>query len=245
MTDQTGQLKESQVTKQGTETPSLPILSCLSCDYTSTNKHYLRQHVDLAHSTDRPFKCPFCDYAGKRSHALKEHLVVHSDERPYQCTQCNATFRKKGHLTNHYRMHSEAKTIEECDLCAAKPFQDREKLYVHLSSAHRDVIGRQVFCCNRCSYATTTPDSLHFHEKAHDDFINIVLIKPKLTPSPNVILKCSDCGFETTQRTNFEKHVLEEHMSGGTGETATSKGAGNRVGKPLHISECKSFYRNR
>lgn len=71
------------------------VYRCAECGYSSHNKHYYKQHVDLVHNEDRPYKCPHCDYAGKRRHALLEHLVVHSNQRPFTCDHCNASFRKK------------------------------------------------------------------------------------------------------------------------------------------------------
>mgnify|MGYP001801714386 FL=1 len=209
-------LQEEVATTVMADAPSVnpPVMRCLHCDYSSSNKHYLRQHMDLVHTSERPFKCPFCDYAGKRSHSLKEHLIVHSDERPYQCTQCNAKFRKKGHLTNHYRMHSEAQTFVSCTICGLSEFVCRDDLYTHLRTTHKDKIDTEVFCCNRCSYATTVKGNLHVHEMAHPDYRNIVLMKPKLPPSANIILKCSECGFETNQRNILEQHVIDKHMEG-------------------------------
>lgn len=216
-------VQESQLTLQEDittiaviEPPSsaMTTLHCPHCHYSSSNKHYLRQHIDLVHTTERPFKCPFCDYAGKRSHSLKEHLIVHSDERPYQCTQCNAKFRKKGHLTNHYRMHSEAQSMVICTICSSSEFSCRDDLYTHLRTVHADKTDTEVFCCNRCSYATTVKGNLHVHEMAHPDYRNIVQMKPKLPPSANIILKCSECGFETNQRKVLEQHVVDKHLEG-------------------------------
>lgn len=218
MSQQSTPLPESQVTLPEsymvTKESGVSVMNCPSCDYSSPNKHYLRQHIDLVHTTERPFKCPFCDYAGKRSHSLKEHLIVHSDERPYKCNQCNAKFRKKGHLTNHYRMHSETgQSAVECSLCTPKTFASRDELYTHLRTFHKEQRDSSVFCCNRCSYATTVKYSLHVHEMAHPDYRHVVLMTPKLPPSANVILKCSECGFETSQRKQLESHVIEKHMA--------------------------------
>lgn len=78
---------------------------CIECGYSSHNKHYYKQHVDLVHNEDRPYKCPHCDYAGKRRHALLEHLVVHSNQRPFTCDHCNASFRKKVILSKYNNMN--------------------------------------------------------------------------------------------------------------------------------------------
>jgi len=215
MSQQAKQLQESQVTLSeeflvNSQNTGITVLHCPDCDYSSPNKHYLRQHIDLVHTNERPFKCPFCDYAGKRSHSLKEHLIVHSDERPFKCTQCNAKFRKKGHLTNHYRLHSE--TPVDCPLCKYISFESRNELYQHLRQDHQGQSEVSIFCCNRCNFATTTKGNLLVHEMAHTDYRHVLYMKPKLPLTTNIVLKCSECGFETTQRKELEKHVVEKHM---------------------------------
>ena len=88
-----------------TSVSSNPVVyRCVECDYSSHNKHYYKQHVDLVHNADRPYKCPHCDYAGKRRHALLEHMVVHSNQRPFSCEHCNASFRKKVFIF-FYKVH--------------------------------------------------------------------------------------------------------------------------------------------
>lgn len=207
------------------------VMKCPGCEYSSTNKHYLRQHIDLVHSTDRPFKCPFCDYAGKRSHSLKEHLIVHSDDRPYNCTYCNAKFRKKGHLTNHYRMHSESRAPTKCALCSEDSvvFDTQDGLSLHLRRDHADRRDTDVFWCNRCAYASTVKGNLHIHEMAHTEYRHVVLMKPKLPPSTNIILKCSECGFETSKRKDLENHVVDKHFDGDQSLLSQNDGRQSRV----------------
>lgn len=215
--EQASQLQESQVTfSDSVKKPvqSNQIIKCPSCDYTSTNKHYFKQHIDLVHTNERPFKCPFCNYAGKRSHALKEHLVVHSTERPFQCTQCNATFRKKGHLTNHSRMHTHSAEVGsefECTLCDFVARSSKEDLYRHQRHVHAGHKGNELFFCERCEYVTSIRANLEVHEAEHNDYRNVVLIQPKLPPDTQIILKCSDCGIETSGKEEFQEHVLKEH----------------------------------
>ena len=86
-----GAIGNASVVREGEEV----VYRCQECGYSSHNKHYYKQHVDLVHNEDRPYKCPHCDYAGKRRHALLEHMVVHSNNRPFTCGHCNASFRKK------------------------------------------------------------------------------------------------------------------------------------------------------
>ena len=212
---------------------------CSKCEYSSHNKHYLKQHVDLVHTAERPFKCPLCDYAGKRSHSLKEHLVVHSPYRPFMCPFCSASFRKKGHLTNHVKLHASEQAVA-CSIC--KHFiANRLELSKHLRQAH---VGGDIFLCHTCDYATTNDGDIVMHMHTHGNptvyrcsecnFIGVheAILKKHIQGShagegsftvstsnnaiksnPLIFLKCSECGFTTNERESMKEHMYQNHMS--------------------------------
>ena len=224
---------------------------CAKCDYSSHNKHYLKQHVELVHNAERPFKCPFCDYAGKRSHSLKEHLVVHSSYRPYECTLCNATFRKKGHLTNHVRMHSSKKTLN-CSLCK-QVFNEQTELHQHLREAHPS---SNIYACDLCEYATTVKTNIIMHMHVHGNpktFVcqtcNFVAVHTKIMTEhiqnihdgngayaikphssskdgPVILMKCSQCGFTTDNRAVLTSHMWE-HIDAESGPQENTESSPN------------------
>ncbi len=170
---------------------------CTKCDYSSHNKHYLKQHVYLVHSTERPFKCPLCDYAGKRSHSLKEHLVVHSPYRPYTCSFCNASFRKKAHLTNHAKLHASVATAK-CGLCGSV-LSNMHDLSCHLREAHSK---DNVHKCDHCDFATISIGELIAHIQHHG-------LRPKL-------YCCRSCKFIAMQETDVSKHIMMDHSGSGS-----------------------------
>ncbi len=251
--------KSPTASTSGNREANKEIYKCEKCDYSSHNKYYLKQHVELVHNAERPFKCPFCDYAGKRSHSLKEHLVVHSTNRPYECHLCNATFRKKGHLTNHIKMHSNAK-IFECNLCKDK-FGDRYLLYDHLRSAHQN---NDFYACDFCEYATTIKSNIVMHMHTHGNpksykcdlcpfiALHINIMKEHAISThgngatfheesvtrktkPVILLKCSECGFTTD-----EKSVLHDHMFTHIDSSSTSTGADPQSSSSHDKSQTKS-----
>ncbi|XP_064640707.1 zinc finger protein 184-like [Lineus longissimus] len=220
---------------------------CDECDYSSHNKHYLKQHVDLVHSTDRPFKCPFCDYAGKRSYALKEHLIVHSNDRPFECTHCNATFRKKGHLTNHIKMHASQWNFD-CSICHTS-LPTRDALYEHVGKHAKD--DGDVFACEQCLFATLDKSLICKHIESGTcsqgantlkcDNCNFTSAKEEelaahrathnMEPSnttQTVLLKCSECGFTSTEQDVLENHIINKHLNNMAPNTSKS------ISKSLH-----------
>ncbi|XP_064611153.1 zinc finger protein 507-like [Liolophura sinensis] len=217
------------------------LLKCEECEYSTTNKHYLKQHVDLVHSDVRPYKCPFCDYAGKRSHSLKEHLVVHSSDRPYECHLCNATFRKKGHLTNHIKMHSPPTTVQllggtgvfgnEIDgagnifICAQCEFASTSKtvLMKHLNSCSKKVGGDAGQSCE--STWVTVKESESSSSKLLPTGI------PSSSPNPPVVLmKCTECGFTSSDKDLLRKHMwIHIEQSSGSSSQKSSPVSDNLV----------------
>ena len=243
--------------------------SCDKCDYSSHNKHYLKQHIELVHRTDRPFKCPFCDYAGKRSHSLKEHLVVHSTNRPYECPICNATFRKKGHLTTHVKLHNTFKYFE-CNICQEK-YNDRTQLYGHLREAHDP---EQVYSCKVCDYATTIKSNIVMHMHTHGNpevyrcnicsfaalHINILwqhmethtgidpnasynIERRSIKPQPVILLKCSECGYTTDRKDALQKHMWQ-HLPEDAGQTVLKTGQKEGSERPNDVSSDKQTKEN-
>ncbi|XP_059168860.1 uncharacterized protein LOC131950662 [Physella acuta] len=137
---------------------------CIECGYSSHNKHYYKQHVDLVHNEDRPYKCPHCDYAGKRRHALLEHLVVHSNQRPFTCDHCNASFRKKGHLTNHIKLHTSQKLIH-CGVCNIQ-LPDSEAFEAHLHKIHNT---DKLYKCKLCEHTVVDRETMLKHLHTHNE----------------------------------------------------------------------------
>ncbi|XP_071091649.1 zinc finger protein 507-like [Haliotis cracherodii] len=158
---------------------------CDECDYSSHNKHYLKQHIDLVHNPERPYKCPFCDYAGKRSHSLREHLVVHTNERPYECEHCNASFRKKGHLTNHIKLHTTQKLIK-CSLCSVY-LADQDAFEKHLKDTHNT---DRIYACELCDFVAGDQSLIVKHIQSHDK-----------------VFKCSECSFVTADINKLASHA--------------------------------------
>ena len=149
----------TSLSSQSSSSTSQEVHRCEECDYSSHNKHYLKQHVDLVHCASRPYKCPFCNYAGKRSHSLREHLMVHSNERPFVCIHCHATFRKKGHLTNHVKLHQKMVPCPICKMPISQP-----KVEPHMKSVHNV---DKLYVCDVCSHMAVNKTEIEDHLKLH------------------------------------------------------------------------------
>ncbi|CAG5115596.1 unnamed protein product [Candidula unifasciata] len=164
---------------------------CAECGYCSHNKHYYKQHVDLVHNEDRPYKCPHCDYAGKRRHALLEHLVVHSNQRPFTCDHCNASFRKKGHLTNHIKLHTSQRLVH-CGVCNIQ-LPDSEAFEAHLHKIHNT---DKLYKCRLCEYTVVDREIMLKHLHEHNEA---------------VMYSCPKCPSLFNDEENLVQHMKGNH----------------------------------
>ena len=56
---------------------------CTICDYSSSKKEYLKQHINSVHEGKKPNKCSICDYSCSRNTNLKQHIEsVHEGTKP-------------------------------------------------------------------------------------------------------------------------------------------------------------------
>lgn len=210
---------------------SKEVFKCEECKYSTHNRSYLKQHIDLIHNAVRLYKCPFCDYAGKRSHSLREHLIVHSNERPYTCPHCNATFRKKGHLTNHEKLHKksvkcpictewfpsseiEVHMLEKhnarkfllCDICKFMAL-DVPTFNKHMESHHTTDSQKKQIVCSSCKTMCPDFDSFKEHAKLHENESEEETKQTAASPMRNVMIKCSECGIVTSDQESMRVHM--------------------------------------
>ena len=82
-----------------------PKFKCDSCDFESTNKAKLSQHILLVHGV-KPFECETCD----RKFTRKEHLKAHLESKcrnykiiqnSFSCASCDRIFTNEAGLKNH------------------------------------------------------------------------------------------------------------------------------------------------
>ncbi|XP_061162998.1 zinc finger protein 236-like [Saccostrea echinata] len=210
---------------------SKEVFKCGECKYSTHNRSYLKQHVDLIHNAVRLYKCPFCDYAGKRSHSLREHLIVHSNERPFTCPHCNATFRKKGHLTNHEKLHKksvkcpictewfQSSEIEKhmlekhnarkfllCDICKFMAL-DVPTFNKHMESHHTTDVQKKQIVCSSCKTMCPDYDSFLEHAKLHENELEEEPKQDMSNTPKNVMIKCSECGIVTSDQESMRAHM--------------------------------------
>ena len=63
---------------------------CTICDYKTSRKGHLNQHIKSVHEGNKPHKCSICDSSFSQKGHLKRHIQsVHGGNKPHKCTICN------------------------------------------------------------------------------------------------------------------------------------------------------------
>ena len=75
---------------------------CDKCEYSSSLKSNLNQHVTCVHALEKPFKCTLCNYAASIKSNLNQHIrCVHAKTKPFKCSQCEYAASIKSNLNQH------------------------------------------------------------------------------------------------------------------------------------------------
>ena len=151
---------------------------CDMCDFRTSQKQSLRQHIIAVHEKLRPYNCPWpgCDYNCSRKQNLDKHVMgVHEKLRPYHCPVCDAAFSQKVTLNNHVRGVHERMKPFTCPLCEYACAY-RGNLNTHVATVHER---RRPHKCDRCGYSCTQRSVLKrhmqaVHDKAHAPIPGVV-----------------------------------------------------------------------
>ena len=88
---------------------------CGQCDYASSQKGNLSNHITNKHTGIRSIKCNVCDFASSYKSSLKLHMKLHLTENPYKCNQCTFSTLWMDCLKRHIkRKHAFDKLIICC-----------------------------------------------------------------------------------------------------------------------------------
>lgn len=80
---------------------------CTICGKVFLRKSYLKLHMRVKHSDERPYICDVCGSTFKLRSNLMEHKVTHSTDRPFQCKICFKSFKSRARLNFHGVHHSD------------------------------------------------------------------------------------------------------------------------------------------
>lgn len=196
------------------------IFTCSQCNYTSTNRLYIKDH-SKSHA-----KKHNCDTCGRQyqqlfkllaHQKLKKHGPFAGEKiRRYQCDKCPKSFEKKQLLKDHRSgLHSVEKKFQ-CDFCG-KFWANRKKIGNHMN------LHGSKFPCKICG-SKFTKDGMKTHiKKIHSDGLFVCILCYKRFPTEEIFLhhtrihigrkrfKCFECEYETYSGVFLRLHVRSKH----------------------------------
>ena len=66
---------------------------CSVCDYSSSNKGYLKKHIESKHEGKKHYKCSMCNNSFSHKTNLKAHMEsIHDVKKKNKCSDCDHSF---------------------------------------------------------------------------------------------------------------------------------------------------------
>lgn len=175
--------------------------TCEICNFVTTKKDELRQHIDSNHGSKDKLNCNECTFSTKKrkrgAAKLTEHLEnAHQKVLPFQCEQCEYKFAYKRELEKHVSaVHMKIKPFL-CNFCSYETAY-KSQLSWHINIVHNKV---KPFLCEYCPYKTSQKRNLTLHNRCKHE-----MVKP---------IKCTyeDCNYETISTSRLTTHIKFVHQ---------------------------------
>ena len=107
--DQNSRKEENEPKKHG----------CNLCEFSTTNRGRLVDHLWVRHMNGTRWKCDKCNYATSHRTSMSEHLAFHAGEetRRFQRAECDYRAKNRVKLDAHSNIHTGAKRVT-CPVCS-------------------------------------------------------------------------------------------------------------------------------
>ena len=76
--------------------------NCPNCEYCSSSKTGLRDHIKYEHGSVRTYKCQDCEFETSRPNYMKQHIESKHSGR-HMCSECDASIGSIKNLRKHVR----------------------------------------------------------------------------------------------------------------------------------------------
>ena len=137
---------------------------CDKCEFTTTYKSYLKDHIESCHTTAKYVTCDLCGTTVKdnQGKGLHQHMKLkHTIQEMVQCGECGKDFKKCNFKKHVQKVHGERKYA--CHLCSYKA-QSKYNLKLHISKSH---LGLKEIPKEKCQYCEVETTNMPLHMKQH------------------------------------------------------------------------------
>uniref|UniRef100_A0A9J7XTV1 Zinc finger protein 142 n=2 Tax=Cyprinus carpio carpio TaxID=630221 RepID=A0A9J7XTV1_CYPCA len=167
----------------------------------------LSKDLSVAEGTEHMFRTHICSECRRcfktRSHLI-EHMRIHFPDPSLQCPTCKHFFTSKSKLRIHM-LRETGQKLHRCHLCEYRAVE-RNSLRRHLTSVHGhqedDAPHGEVFKCPTCQKTFSQSQALKSHMKSHNKTLN----------GQPLLCFNKGCSFQSTEKKQLQKHVLDAHQ---------------------------------
>jgi len=176
-------------------------LSCIVCEFTTTQKSNLTKHMATKHGQDVDgrlledrFKCDTCEFRCVTKHILKNHILRKHTERDamrFKCDECSYASVEKAALDKHRRFKH---TNERPFMCAVCGFSTATAS--SMARHRRSHSQTKPYKCDICGHEYADKKRLRDHMYLHSDY------KP---------FQCTMCNYTCRRSDNLSAHIKKHH----------------------------------
>ncbi|XP_070489914.1 putative zinc finger protein 840 [Chironomus tepperi] len=91
-------------------------IQCQICPRTFNLRCHFTQHMNMAHSENRNFKCSKCGKKFPDQESVDSHMEKHLGDKPFRCSKCVKSYNNKVDLKRHEKTHEDVKD-HICPIC--------------------------------------------------------------------------------------------------------------------------------
>ena len=197
-----------------------PQLSCDACDYKSSKRRKMQDHILAVHLRTVRYSCNLCNYKSFYFDNVKKHQKTHRNENakwlPIKCNQCQTqVVHNKSELCLSESTRSVIIPEYACTNCDYKTFKKRylkahncenttAKYFLMLKQKKLHIANNcppqeDVLNCNHCEYETKIRHNLKRHRKlAHQE-------------NEKTVHSCPKCDYKSSKKIYMEKHIKLNH----------------------------------
>ena len=169
-------------------------------------------------SLEEALKCDRCNYATTLAGEMTEHKKLPHDLICGICKErADTRHNLIGHCVSKHDKNEARKALNACQLCKAIPIT-KEELRTHMSTAHggdedkgqgQEEDRTKKVKCEKCDFLADDENTLKIHtavkhgppDNSNDD-----------NNRDSAVKKCSKCGFETQNESEYEEHKNRPHL---------------------------------
>lgn len=212
------------------------VYPCSLCTKEFPTKDYLEEHHARVHSgiqykkRRKMIECTLCDITFKNIKEMLEHGKQHSPDELFPCKVCPKSYRNLRLVYMHKQKHY-SKRIN-CPGCKKAVAMSYMKQHKALCLTLKKTDAKNI--CEVCGKVFQLQSSLKTHQKLHKKPEACMHCDKKIKPASmkkhlalkhesyvdqddfsiklNQHHKCSDCGYVTRKRVDFENHMNKIHL---------------------------------